>query len=150
MANLVRRSPFDELMASWPRSLLGRDLFSWLRPEGGLVEEWNPRCDIVEGDGALILHAELPGVAPEDIDVSVSGSELIIRGEKRAEKKEEAKGRTYSERFFGSFQRAVAIPEGVDPDKIEASLKDGVLEVRVPLPEPAKPAETRKITVKAG
>jgi HSP20 family protein len=75
---------------------------------------------------------------------------LTLRGEKRSERKEEEKGRTYSERFFGSFERRLAIPESVDVDRIEAKLKDGVLEVTLPkrAPEPKEPG--RKIEIKAG
>lgn len=142
MASLIRRHPlFDDLTAFWPR-----ELFSRLR-EGGSMAEWSPRCDVTEGDDAIVVHAELPGVAAEDMEVSVADSRLIVRGEKRQEKKEEEGGRSYSERFFGSFERTIAIPAGVDQSKIEAKLKDGVLEVHVPLPEARKP-EAKKIEIK--
>lgn len=148
MTSLTPRSAFDEMMA-WPRSFFGRDFLGRLRPDGGIELEWNPRCDVIERDGALIVHAELPGVDREDIEVTVSGDELIVRGEKREEKKEEKKGRTYSERFFGSFERRLSIPEGVDTSTIEATLKDGVLEVRVPLPQAQKAEPAKKVEIKA-
>lgn len=144
MASLVRWNPFEELVNIWPR-----ELFSRLEPGGSLAVEWNPRCDVTEAEDAIMVHAELPGVAAEDMEVMVSDSALRIRGEKRGEKKEEAKGRTYSERFFGSFERILTIPATVDASKIEANLKDGVLEVRLPKVKATIPEE-KKITIKAG
>ncbi|MCZ7577201.1 MAG: Hsp20/alpha crystallin family protein [Dehalococcoidia bacterium] len=67
---------------------------------------------------------------------------------KRSERKEEAEGRSYSERFFGSFERRIALPATVDEDQIDASLKDGVLEVRLPKSAPAPPPEARKVEIK--
>lgn len=144
MSSLVRWNPFEELVNLWPR-----ELFSRVEPGGSLAVEWNPRCDVTEGDDAIIVHAELPGVAAEDMEVTVRDSTLCVRGEKRGEKKEEAKGRTYSERFFGSFERMLTIPTTVDASKIEATLKDGVLEVKLPKVKPAEPEE-KKINIKAG
>lgn len=143
MANLVRWNPFEELVNLWPR-----DFFSRVEPGGSLAVEWNPRCDVSEGEDAIIIHAELPGVVVQDMEVTVLDSTLRIRGEKRGEKKEEEKGRTYSERFFGSFERTIAIPATVDASKIEATLKDGVLEVKLPRTIPVEPAE-KKITIRA-
>lgn len=143
MTGLVRWNPFEELVNLWPR-----DLFSRIEPGCSLAVEWNPRCAVTEAEDAIVVHAELPGVAADDMEVTVSGSTLRIRGEKRGEKKEEAKGRSYSERFFGSFERILTIPASVDAAKIEATLKDGVLEVKLPRVTPAEPAE-KKIKVQA-
>jgi HSP20 family protein len=143
MTALTRWRPFDDLDRFWPR-----DLFSRLLPEGGVAVEWNPRCDVTEKEGEIIVHAELPGVAAEDMDVEVRDSTLYIRGEKKTERKEEKEeGRTYSERFFGSFERAISIPN-VDTEKIVADLKEGVLEVRLPKVQPVEPA-AKKIQIKA-
>jgi HSP20 family protein len=143
MTALTRWRPFDDLDRFWPR-----DLFSRLLPEGGLKVEWNPRCDVTEKDGEVVIHAELPGVKAEDMEVEVRDSTLHIRGEKKVEKTEEGpEGRTYSERFFGSFERSIAIPN-VDTEKIQADLTDGILEVRLPKVEPTEPP-ARKIQIKA-
>ena len=144
MVNLVRWNPFEELVNIWPR-----DLFSRLEPGGALAVEWNPRCDVTEAEDAIIVHAELPGVKPEDMEVTVRDSTLSVRGEKRGVRKEEAKGRSYSERFFGSFERLIPIPSSVDATRIDATLKDGVLEVRLPKVKPTIPEET-KIAIKSG
>lgn len=142
MSALIRRNPFDELTSFWPR-----DLFARL---GGtpLAMEWSPRCDVTESDEALVVHAELPGVEASDMDVSIHEGVLTVRGEKRSERKEEEEGRSYSERFFGSFERRIALPATVDEDRIDASLKDGVLEVRLPKSAPAPPPEARKVEIK--
>ena len=144
MSSLIRRNPFDELASFWPRDLFARF--------GGspLAMEWSPRCDVTESDDAIVVHAELPGVEAKDMDVSIHEGVLAIRGEKRSERKEEKEGRSYSERFFGSFERRIALPSTVDEDRIEASLKDGVLEVRLPKTAPAPPPEARKVQIKAG
>lgn len=142
MTSLMRWRPFDELERIWPR-----DLFSRIAPEGGIAVEWNPRCDVTEKDGEVVVHAELPGVAPEDIEVEVRDSMLHIRGEKKVEKEAKEEGRTYSERFFGSFERSIAIPD-VDTEKVTAETKDGVLEIHLPRKEPVKPA-AKKIQIKA-
>lgn len=143
MTSLIRWNPFEELQTLWPRDLFGR-----LLPEGRVAVEWSPRCDMTETDDEIVVHAELPGVDPKDMDVTVREGMLYLRGEKRTEKKEEEKGRTYSERFFGSFERALTIPANVNEEKIEAKLRDGVLEVHLPKVAPSKPAE-RKITISA-
>lgn len=142
MSNITRWNPFAEIDRLLPRDLFAR--FGETSPE-----TWQPRCDVTQGDGVLVVHAELPGVEAKDMEVSIQGNRLVIRGEKRSEKKEEKEGRTYSERFFGSFERAIPIPEGVDPSAIEAKLKDGVLEVRVPTPAAAA-NEPKRIEIKAG
>jgi HSP20 family protein len=142
MTGLIRRHPFDEITSLWPRDLFAR--FG----AGPLSMEWSPRCDVTESDDALVVHAELPGVEAKDMDVSIHEGVLTVRGEKRTERTEEAKGRSYSERFFGSFERRIALPATVDEDKIDATLKDGVLEVRLPKSAPAPPPEARKVEIK--
>jgi len=149
MTSLTRWNPFEEITSMWPREIFGRDWLSHLRPDGGVAFEWRPRCDVAEDDDAIVVHAELPGVDYKDMEVTVDKGMLVIRGEKRTEKKEEEKGKTYSERFFGSFERRFALPPNTDEDSIKASMKDGVLEVRIPRVAPQEP-EVRKIEVSRG
>lgn len=142
MSNVARWNPFEEL-----GSLVPRD---WLARFGVTAETaWSPRCDVVEREDAIVVHAELPGVEAKDAEVTVEDGVLTVRGEKRSERKEEAKGRTYSERFFGSFERRLTIPENVDADRIEARLKDGVLEVILPKRAPTPKEPGKKIEIKA-
>lgn len=141
MTSLMRRRPFEEIISLFPRDLFGGD------KARTLAMEWSPRCDVTESDDAIIVHAELPGVDVADMEVTVAQGVLTLRGEKTSEKKEEKDNRTYHERFFGSFERSLAMPAGIDEAAIEATLKDGVLEVRLPKTEAVKP-EARKIDIK--
>jgi HSP20 family protein len=143
VANITRWNPFDDLVSFWPREWLTR-----FDPSGGSVR-WSPRCDVDETDTEIAVHAELPGVLAEDMEVRVHAGVLTIRGEKRTERKEAGGEKGYTERFFGSFERTLSIPGTVDESSITAALKDGVLEVRLPKTKPEPPA-VRTIEVKAG
>ncbi|HUC60538.1 MAG TPA: Hsp20/alpha crystallin family protein [Alphaproteobacteria bacterium] len=107
-----------------------------------------PAVDVNEDDKAFTVMAELPGLEEKDVEVTVSGDMLVIKGEKKLEKEEKNKNFYLSERSFGAFQRAFALPKGVDQAKIAASFGKGVLTVTLP-----KSAETqkqqKKIEVKA-
>ena len=106
-----------------------------------------PVVDLSEDDTSYKITAELPGIEAKDLDVSVSGDLLVIKGEKRHEQERKDKTYHFSERSYGSFQRAFALPDGVDRDKIAADLSKGVLTVTLPkTAEAAKPA--KKIQVK--
>jgi HSP20 family protein len=147
VTSLTRWNPIDEIANMWPREFFGRDLLSHFRPDGGVDFEWRPRCDVTEADDAVMIHAELPGVDAKDMDVAIDKGMLVIRGEKRTEKKEEEKGQTYRERFFGSFERRFSLPPDTDENAIKASMKDGVLEVRIPKSE-QKGSQRKRIEVK--
>ncbi len=109
--------------------------------------EWSPDIDIAETDNNIIVKAEIPGVDPKDIDISITGETLTIKGEKQKEKEET--GETYFriERSYGSFTRTIDLPSKVMTDKVEAKEHLGVLEITLPKMERAK---TKKIAVKAG
>jgi len=108
---------------------------------------WIPAMDIVETPAELTLSAELPGVDPKDVDVSVDDGVLTIRGEKSEERKEEEDKKVYLyERSYGSFQRSVSLPQSVDASKITADFDKGVLKVHMPKSAEAKP-KGRKIEV---
>jgi HSP20 family protein len=102
-----------------------------------------PAADLVEEDGSYRVTVELPGMEQSDVDVSVSGDMLTIRGEKREEREEKKKDRYLSERRFGSFRRSFRLPETVDRNKITASVKKGVLEVVLPKGPEARKGERR-------
>ena len=107
-----------------------------------------PAVDMSEDDRAYSIAAELPGLEEKDIDVSVTGDLLTIKGEKRQEKEEKNKNWYVSERTYGSFQRAFTLPAGVDRDKIAAAFAKGVLTITLPKSAEAQKAE-KKIAVKA-
>ena len=98
-----------------------------------------PAIDMSEDEKAYMISAELPGIDAKDIDVSVSGDMLVLKGEKRQEKEEKDKNYHFSERAYGSFQRAFDLPASVDRDKVAADFSKGVLTITLP-----KTAEARK------
>jgi len=103
-----------------------------------------PAIDIYEKEDKYIVKAELPGMKEEDIDVSVVGDTLTIKGERKTE--EEVKDEDYyrCERAYGSFMRSISLPSEVEADKIEAKYEDGVLEVSLPKAAEVKP---KRVTV---
>lgn len=105
--------------------------------------------DMSEDDKAYKITAELPGLDEKNIDVSVSGDILVIKGEKQQEKEEKDKNYYMSERSYGSFQRSFRLPDGVDQDKIAAEFSKGVLTVTLPKSAEAQ-TQQKKIEVKAG
>lgn len=127
----------------YPVSLLEEvdDLASELWGEScELVEGLFPPLDILGKKDDLIIRAELPGIAREDISIALEGDMLTIKGEKKSEEKEDDKDVTYynSERDFDTFSRTVTLPFPVDPGKVTASLEKGVLEIRLTKSEAMK------------
>jgi len=131
---------FDE--SSW-RS------FRWpsLRWGAGVEETtWAPRIDVFEKNQRLVTRIDLPGMKKEDVKVEVTDGQLAISGERKHEKEEKGEKFYRSEREYGSFYRAVPLPEGAKVEDVKAMFTDGVLEVSVPLP--AKPeAKARTIEI---
>lgn len=110
--------------------------FGWERPLGEMVSL--PSVDVIDRDDEVVVRADVPGYKKEDIEISVSGSSLTIKGETKAEEKEE-KGDYYRcEISHGAFSRTVALPAEVDDSKAKASMKDGVLELALPKLEKSK------------
>lgn len=106
-----------------------------------------PRTDVVRGDEGLVVTMELPGVDIDEVDISVSDGVLSVTGEKLVEREEKEEDRYVSERRYGRFERRIPLPDGVDPDAVEAEYERGVLTITVPLPEPQVPP-SRKVPVK--
>jgi HSP20 family protein len=115
--------------------------------EGFTLTEWGPPVDISEDDKEYTIKAELPGVSKEDVKVMVEGGVLSISGERKAEKEEKNKKYHRIERSYGTFVRSFTLPEGTAGDRISAEFKDGILNVRLPKDERAKP---KSIDVKIG
>ncbi|HEY8446578.1 MAG TPA: Hsp20/alpha crystallin family protein [Thermomicrobiales bacterium] len=129
----------------WPMgSLFGGRLGRGLSQNGFV---WAPRADVFAKNGDLVVKVELPGVKKDEVDVSIEGGDLVIRGERKAEEKVEEKDYYRMERSYGAFYRRWPLPEGVDPDKVEASFEDGVLTVRVPKGAVQEP-EAKKIPIR--
>ena len=105
-----------------------------------------PSMDLSETDKEIEITAELPGLEEKDIQLNVADNVLTIRGEKKNEREETKKDYHLVERSYGSFTRAVQLPDGVNPDSIKAVMSKGVLKVTVPKPAPA---QTKKIDIKS-
>lgn len=111
------------------------------------THNWTPSVDISETDNGFEVRAELPGVAKDDLSVSVKDNFLTLSGEKRQENSEDAQNFRRVERRYGSFQRRFTLPPDVTADDIKADYTDGVLTLSIPKPEVAQPTEVPITTV---
>jgi HSP20 family protein len=116
---------------------------SFAAGNGGMLM---PSTDVTETDKEIEITAELPGLEEKDVQVNLADGVLTIRGEKKAEKEEKDKNYRMVERSYGSFERSIALPEGVKAEDVKASIAKGVLTVTVPKPAPA---QAKKIEVKS-
>jgi len=144
---IVRRpSPFGELMSL--RSAMDR-LFedSFVRPRSawtGVFEgSTSLPLDVSTTKDELVVEASLPGLRPEDVDITVEGGTLTIGGQTRDERKEQEAGYLLQEIRRGSFSRSVTLPEGLQPDKASATFENGMLTLRIPKAEEVKPRQIR-------
>ncbi len=128
---------FDEAFRGWP--------VTSQEDGGSLVGQWVPPVDVFEDQDAVQIMAELPGVKPEDVKISLENNVLTVRGEKRQVAEEHTDRVHRYERYYGVFERSFTVPTTVDADHIKASYDLGVLTVRLPKAERAKP---RQIEVK--
>ena len=106
-----------------------------------------PSMDVTETDKEIEITAELPGLEEKDVQINVADNILTIRGEKKAEKEQKDKNYRLVERSYGSFERTLELPEGVNADAIKANISKGLLKVTVPKPAPT---QAKKIEVKSG
>ncbi|HEV2387610.1 MAG TPA: Hsp20/alpha crystallin family protein [Candidatus Acidoferrales bacterium] len=141
-ANLARWDPFREMQRAQEQfnRLLG-DKFL-VRGDNGL-SAWSPEVDIRETEEELVLEADLPGIEEKDLDIRVEGNMLTIRGERKFEKKESEESYLRVERSYGSFTRSFSLPQTVKTESIKASYHDGVLTIRLPKREEAKPKQVK-------
>ena len=107
--------------------------------------EWTPAFDVSETDDEIIVKAEVPGMDKEDINITVSDGILTVKGERKQEKKEETEHFHCVETHYGMFSRTLRLPAEVEADKVDATYKDGVLNITLPKPEPVEP---KKIEIK--
>ena len=121
---------------------LFRSFFEPFEMPGFRQSRW-PAIDIAETEDAFEIKAEVPGCKAEDIDISVHGNVLTISGEKKEEVKEKEKGYRHIERSYGSFRRDFNLTSDVDPEKIDAKYKDGILDIKLPKSEKTKPVKIK-------
>jgi HSP20 family protein len=110
---------------------------------GAPRRRWIPAVDLVETADHYVLRADLPGLSEDDVNVQFEDSVLTISGERNAQHEQHEEGYYRIERVFGSFHRSLTLPEGVDPDKVQANFDRGVLEIRIPKPEQKKPRQVQ-------
>ncbi len=127
--------------------IFGRSMMpAFFRRLQGEGRPWAPALEVLEKEDRYVVKAELPGAKQEDIDVSVVGDTLTIRGEKKAESEVNEEDYHLRECTYGSFYRSIALPPNVNPQKIEASFDEGVLEVILPK---AAEVKAKKVSVSA-
>lgn len=119
------------------------------RASDSSLTTWAPEVDIHETGDALVLEADLPGMEEKDLDVRVEDNTLTIRGERKFEKKVSEENYLRVERSFGSFSRSFSLPQTFDAESVKADYRNGVLTIRVPKREEAKPRQV-KVNVAAG
>jgi HSP20 family protein len=137
MTTLVRWEPFREIAQM--QSEMGRLFDGLFEGRGRGTQGWVPALDVWETETEVVYAFDLPGLSEDEISIEVADDTLTVTGERRRATEEKTDRFFRYERRYGSFSRAVGLPAGVDDAKIAAAYKDGVLEVRVPKPEEAKP-----------
>ena len=144
---LVRYDPWS-LLDRFQRELnqytLGSDMVE-SDNSNVVTSHWRPAVDIKEEADRFVIHADIPGVDPKDIEITMEGGMLTIKGERKSEKRDEGEGYKRVERVSGTFYRRFSLPDTADAERIEAKGKNGVLEVILPKQEKVQP---RRITVK--
>jgi len=127
------------------------DLFNRIFGETSLSKigfgKWQPLVDISETDTDVIVKAELPGIDAKEVDVSITGDRLTIKGEKLQEKEEKEENRYRSERYYGAYERVIDLPAGIEEDKTIATFDKGILTITLPKVEKVKKKQI-KIKVK--
>jgi HSP20 family protein len=135
-------SPFHSLQRL--NTMLDEAFWPWSNTQGDygtITAAWAPACDVFEDAESVKIIAEIPGVNPEEVRLSMEGNVLTIRGEKKQRAEEKTERVHRYERSYGWFERAFSLPNTVDPDRIEAKVDQGVLTVELPKAERARPRE---------
>jgi HSP20 family protein len=148
MANITRWDPFGEMVSlRQAMDRLVEDSFvsptSWRSVRG---EQLNPALDVHETPDELVVTASLPGMKPEDVEITITGQTLTLRGELKEDESIQREQYLYRERRFGSFSRQVQLPTRVEGDRAEATFEHGILRLAIPKAEEVKP---RQIQVRA-
>jgi len=145
---ITRWDPFGEVLK------MQRDMDRFFSragsAEGRLIRTdtaWMPRINVKQAGDDLAINVELAGIKPEDVDVEVTDGVLTVKGERKGETEREDEGWLIRESSFGSFERSMVLPEGVDPASIRADFHDGILEIHVPKALEAARPKTTMITI---
>jgi len=141
---IVRWDPFNDLFGI--KRDLDRFLGRWDDNEEANMSLWRPAVDIFETKDNMVLRAELPGMKKEDVKINLENNVLSLRGERRFDSEVKRENYQRIERAYGTFCRSFTLPTNVDKNRIEATYRDGVLEVTLPKSEEARP---KQIEIKA-
>jgi len=144
--SMIRYEPlnlFNQLSRDWNHAF-DKDLYNPDENSNLVASDWVPAVDVKEEDSRFVIHADVPGVDPDSIDIHMEAGVLTISGERHSENVEERKGYKRVERVRGSFLRRFTLPDTAEADKITANSKNGVLEVVIPKHDKVLP---RKIKV---
>ncbi|MBU6509935.1 MAG: Hsp20/alpha crystallin family protein [Gammaproteobacteria bacterium] len=146
--NLIRYEPWglvNQLQGEVNR-LFDHGYFDRDRDSGVTASDWVPAVDIKEEDNRFLIHADVPGVDPKDIEITMEDGILTLKGERKSETREERDGYRRVERVSGQFFRRFTLPDTADAEGVSAKGVNGVLEISIPKQPKAQP---RRITVKA-
>jgi HSP20 family protein len=142
MEDRVMRRAYDIFLGNGSSN--GHDLDDWLTAERELLRK--PPIELAEKGNQFVIKVAVPGIDPKDLEVEVTGEDLLVKGETKTEKKEE-KGEVHTSEFkYGSLFRSIHLPKKVDADKVKADLKNGLLTVTAPISEEAK---AQKVNIQA-
>lgn len=147
---IVRWEPLRELgTLQNEMNRLFNTFFDQSAPTGrsGGTGRWLPPMDLLETTEHYVLRADLPGLSDGDVNIRLQDNVLTVSGERTAEHEQQQEGYHRLERAFGAFSRSLTLPDGVDPDAVQAHFDRGVLEIRIPKPEQKKP---RQVQIKLG
>lgn len=145
--DMIRRTKAEPLRALRDEvdDLFGRFFEGTPFGGGDLVGTWYPALDVAEQEKEYLVQAELPGMKADEVEISVLNNTLTISGAKTQEKEKSGRNWAHVERRYGTFRRSIQLPAGVEPDKVAAEFRDGVLTITLPKSEKSLP---RKISVK--
>jgi len=145
--SLIRWEPFNELMSL--RQAMDRLLEDSLVTTSRVFGRWEGAMPIdrYQTENEVVVKTALPGVKPDEVEITISGDTLCIRGEKKADEKIKREDYIYQEHRYGAFSRTVALPGGLDTNKAEATFEDGILTLTIPKSEEVKPKQI-KVKVK--
>ncbi|HPD11502.1 MAG TPA: Hsp20/alpha crystallin family protein [Methanoregulaceae archaeon] len=135
------RRSFDNLMRPYFPLDFPRDIPGWS------IFQYAP-LDVIDAGDHYQVHVELPGLSREDVEVNLNNESLSIKGQRKEESEQKEVNYLHRERMYSGFMRNITFPEEVDPDKAEGSMKNGILEMKIPKKEPRPEQRARKIEIK--
>lgn len=137
MTKLIKWRPFSELPTLHKEidDIFKRFFGAGERMLGFRETEWLPSVESFISKGNLVIRAELPGIDPKDVDISIVGNQITIKGERKTAKETKEEECLMKEISYGSFERSMPLPEGVDANKVHATYANGMLEITMPVPK---------------